>query len=77
MAGKRWDAAGVAAFALAEMLGGDDAPTAAAALMLHQVCSALETGGKAPVEWSTWVPRMGHGVHECRLRAWRYVMPWC
>lgn len=34
---KRWDAAGVAAFALAEVLGGDDSPAAAGALMLHQV----------------------------------------
>lgn len=35
---KRWDAAGVAAFALAEVLGGDDSPASAGALMLHQVC---------------------------------------
>ncbi|CAM9766287.1 unnamed protein product, partial [Ectocarpus sp. 8 AP-2014] len=40
VAAKRWDAAGVAAFALAEMLGGDDASAAAAALMLHQSCRA-------------------------------------
>lgn len=38
---KRWDAAGVAAFALAEVLGGDDAPAAAGALMLHQVGQPL------------------------------------
>lgn len=38
LAGKRWDAAGVAGFALGELLGGDDATVAAAALMLHQVC---------------------------------------
>ena len=37
---KRWDAAGVAAFALAEVLGGDDPLPAAAALMLLQVCQA-------------------------------------
>ncbi|CAM9269015.1 unnamed protein product [Scytosiphon promiscuus] len=42
VAGKRWDAAGAAAFALAEMLGGNDAPSAAAALMLHQSCRARE-----------------------------------
>lgn len=34
---KRWDAAGVASIALAEVLGGDDAVVAAGALMLHQV----------------------------------------
>lgn len=34
---KRWDAAGVAAFALGELLGGDDAVAAVGALMLHQV----------------------------------------
>ena len=38
IAAKRWDAAGVAAFALAEVLGGDDSPAAVGALMLHQVC---------------------------------------
>lgn len=37
IASKRWDAVGVAAFALGELLGGDDTPTAAAALMLYQV----------------------------------------
>lgn len=37
IASKRWDAVGVAAFALGELLGGNDAPTAAAALMLYQV----------------------------------------
>ncbi|CAM9765355.1 unnamed protein product, partial [Ectocarpus sp. 4 AP-2014] len=40
VAAKRWDAASVAAFALAEMVGGDDASAAAAALMLHQSCRA-------------------------------------
>lgn len=39
---KRWDALGVAAFALGELLGGDDAVTAAGALMLHQVKSLLQ-----------------------------------
>lgn len=42
MAAKRWDAASVAAFALAEMLGGDDASATAAALMLHQVRAAFK-----------------------------------
>lgn len=37
---KRWDAVGVAAFALGELLGGDDPMIAAGALMLHQVCAA-------------------------------------
>eukprot|EP00903_Cladosiphon_okamuranus_P014428 g13389.t1 len=42
LSAKRWDAAGVAAFALAELLGGDDSPTAAKALMLHQSCRARD-----------------------------------
>lgn len=42
MAAKRWDAASVAAFALAEMLGGDDASAAVAALMLHQVIETFK-----------------------------------
>ncbi|CAM9187724.1 unnamed protein product [Sphacelaria rigidula] len=37
---KRWDALGVAAFALGELIGGDDTVTAAGALMLHQSCRA-------------------------------------
>lgn len=37
IATKRWDAAGVASFALAEVVGGGDAVVAAGALMLHQV----------------------------------------
>lgn len=37
IASKRWDAVGVAAFALGELLGGNDTPTTAAALMLYQV----------------------------------------
>lgn len=39
---KRWDALGVAAFALGELIGGDDTVTAAGALMLHQVKSLLQ-----------------------------------
>lgn len=37
IAAKRWDAAGIASFSLAELIGGDDAVVAAGALMLHQV----------------------------------------
>lgn len=56
IAAKRWDAAGVAAFALAEVLGGDDSPAAVGALMMHQVCQpkpklqthfVFEASGKA------------------------------
>ena len=47
MAAKRWDAAGVASFAQAEVLGSDDAIVAAGALMLHQV------------RWVSWC-RDGH-----------------
>lgn len=55
VASKRWDAAGVSSFALAEMVGGDDALVAVGALMLHQVRPAknkennnkkTETNGK-------------------------------
>lgn len=41
IAAKQWDAAGVAAFALGELLGGEDAVVAAGALMLHQVRRSL------------------------------------
>lgn len=48
VAAKRWDAAGVAAFALAEVLGGDDSPATAGALMLHQVgLSTQQTVGNS------------------------------
>ena len=41
IAAKRWDATGVASFALAEVVGEDDAVVAAGALMLHQVREGL------------------------------------
>lgn len=45
LAGKHWDAVGVAAFALGELLGMEDPMVAAGSLMLHQVTLAAGVVG--------------------------------